>query len=169
MSLIQEGAGNVPQQAFVQWNDPQGNRLISLNRDGSIFCQGVGFVSGGALLVGPIPIVQQSEDIVAGTAFTTLSFTLPLTTLYQITLYYGPSGSSGSGSWSPTVDWTDPSGNNLTLGSPYLGAAAAGDPNNLQSYSIPFFVKGGTALVLSGAYTGAVFPMNISVRVVAMP
>jgi len=36
-----EGAGNVPQQAFVQYNDPQGNKLIALNRDGTIFASGV--------------------------------------------------------------------------------------------------------------------------------
>jgi len=40
-----EGAGNVPQQAFQQWNDPHGNKLIALNRDGTIDCLGL---QGGA-------------------------------------------------------------------------------------------------------------------------
>ena len=40
MSIL-EGAGNIPQQAFQQWNDPQGNKLIALNRDGTISCQGI--------------------------------------------------------------------------------------------------------------------------------
>ena len=49
---IREGAGNVPQQAFQQWNDPQGNKLIALNRDGTIDCAGVN--TGG--LGDPIPV-----------------------------------------------------------------------------------------------------------------
>jgi hypothetical protein len=40
MAPIQEGSGNVPQQAFVQWNDPQGNKLAAINRDGTLFSQG---------------------------------------------------------------------------------------------------------------------------------
>lgn len=40
MSAIQEGSGNIPPQAFSQWNDPQGTKLISLNRDGSVYAFG---------------------------------------------------------------------------------------------------------------------------------
>jgi hypothetical protein len=46
MALIQEGSGNVPQQAFVRWNDPVGNELAAVNRDGTIFSQGVRFQDG---------------------------------------------------------------------------------------------------------------------------
>jgi hypothetical protein len=168
-SRIQEGSGNIPQQTFITWNDPLGNRLVSINRDGSIFCQGVGFNKNGSLLTGPTPVVQDSEDLVASIAPTELSFTLPTTTLYAVTFYYGPSGVTGSGSWTPTITWTDPTGNNLSITSPLIGPSDAGDPNNFQSFVIPILVKGGTAIVVSGAYTGASFPMNISIRIVAMP
>jgi hypothetical protein len=40
MAPIQEGSGNVPQQAFVQWNDPKGTKLAAVNRDGSVFSTG---------------------------------------------------------------------------------------------------------------------------------
>jgi len=38
---LQEGTGNIPQQAFERWNDPYGNQLIALNRDGTISCLGI--------------------------------------------------------------------------------------------------------------------------------
>lgn len=46
MSDILIGAGNVPQQAFQQYNDPQGNKLIAFNRDGTVFAQGIDFADG---------------------------------------------------------------------------------------------------------------------------
>ena len=49
--IIQEGAGNIPRQSFVQWNDPQGNKLIAINRDGTIF-------ANGGLLVNGVPDVE---------------------------------------------------------------------------------------------------------------
>jgi hypothetical protein len=165
---IQEGSDNVPQQVFVQWKDPQGNLLAAINRDGSIFCQGVGFSQGGALLVGPIPIVQVSDTQINSIAPTIITDNLPATTLYQVTFYYGPSDISGSGTWTPTLEWTDPTGNLLNLNS-ILGPATAGDPNNNQSFSIPVLVKGGTNVTVTGVYSGTPFPMNIALRLVAMP
>jgi len=44
--VIQEGSNNIPQQAFVRWNDPQGNRLVSINRDGTVSVQGILFPDG---------------------------------------------------------------------------------------------------------------------------
>lgn len=41
MSKIIEG-GN-----FERWNDPEGNLLIALNRDGTIDCGGVNLIEGG--------------------------------------------------------------------------------------------------------------------------
>jgi hypothetical protein len=43
---IQAGGGNIPQQTFEQFNDPNGNKLIALNRDGTILTQGVTFADG---------------------------------------------------------------------------------------------------------------------------
>jgi hypothetical protein len=168
MAPIQEGSGNTPQQAFVSWKDPQGNPLVSINRDGTIFCQGVGFAQGGALLVGPIPIIQVSDDQVNSILPTMITETLALQTLYQVTFYYGPSGTTGSGTWTPVLTWTDPPGNSLNLNG-YLGAATAGSVDNFQSYSLPCFCKAGTPISIVGNYSGTPFPMNISLRIVAMP
>ena len=46
MALIEEGSGNIPPQAFVKWNDPKGNPLVSINRDGTVSTQGVTFANG---------------------------------------------------------------------------------------------------------------------------
>jgi hypothetical protein len=48
MSLL-EGSQSVPQQAFSQWNDPHGNKLIAQQRDGSLYCQAVQFANGSLL------------------------------------------------------------------------------------------------------------------------
>ena len=53
MGPLLEGAGNIPQQAFAQWNDPHGNKLISINRDGTISCLGL---NGGAAVAVNDPI-----------------------------------------------------------------------------------------------------------------
>lgn len=117
-----------------------------------------------------VPLIEAVADLVNSTStLTPLSLTSPETTLYQVTFYYGPADASGSGTWIPTVTWQDPSGNNLTMTYPYLGPATAGDVENYQSYSIPYFVKLGTPIAVTGAYSGAAFPMNIAIRVVRMP
>jgi hypothetical protein len=43
---IQAGGGNIPQQTFAQFNDPNGTKLIALNRDGTILTQGINFADG---------------------------------------------------------------------------------------------------------------------------
>ncbi len=116
------------------------------------------------------PLVQAQVDLVASTAtLTPLTLTAPITTLYQVTFYYGPADTTGSGTWTPTVAWEDPAGNMLTMTYPYLGPATAGDVNNYQSYSVPYFVMAGETIAVTGAYSDAAFPMNISIRVVQMP
>ena len=123
-----------------------------------------------AFIAAAVPLVQGQVDLVDSTSgLTPLSLTALITTLYQVTFYYGPATDSGSGTWIPSVTWTDPNNNDLTLTYPYLGAATAGDVENYQSYSIPFFVLADTPIVVTGAYSGTAFPMNISIRVVQMP
>lgn len=46
MAPIQEGSQSIPPQAFERWNDPRGAALLALNRDGTVFCQGVRFGDG---------------------------------------------------------------------------------------------------------------------------
>jgi hypothetical protein len=43
---IQLGSGNVPRQAFERWLDPDGNPLVSINRDGTLTTTGVRFADG---------------------------------------------------------------------------------------------------------------------------
>ena len=117
-----------------------------------------------------IPILQGQVDLVDSTStLAPITLTAPITTLYQVTFYYGPADNSGSGTWTPTVTWEDPNGNMLTMTGPYLGSAIAGDVNSYQSYSIPYFVMANTPITVTGAYSGVAFPMNISIRVVQMP
>ncbi len=117
-----------------------------------------------------IPLIQGQVDLIDSTStLAPITLTAPITTLYQVTFYYGPANNSGSGTWTPTVTWEDPNGNMLTMTGPYLGPATAGDVNNYQSYSIPYFVMANTPIAVTGAYSGAAFPMNISIRVVQMP
>src|ERR1700677_3241963 len=70
MGEIFLGAGRLPNppQAFVQWNDPQGNRLVSINRDGSVSAAGImiGSVSPEANIVG----VQFADGTIQTTAAT---------------------------------------------------------------------------------------------------
>ena len=134
-------------------------------------------LGGGA---GGGPIIQASDTQLNSIAPTTVSFELPITTMYQATLYYGPSGTSGTNeeTWVPTITWTDPTGNQLVagpngptivLGDAVAGSPPDGGPNFMQSYSIPFLCLGGTPIVITGEYTGTPFPMNIAIRIVAMP
>jgi hypothetical protein len=51
-------------KAFESWNDPYGNRLISINRDGTISVQGLVFPDGS--YQASAPAITQS-DVDAGT------------------------------------------------------------------------------------------------------
>ena len=63
-----------------------------------------------AFIAAAVPLVQGQVDLVDSTSgLTPLSLTAPITTLYQVTFYYGPATDSGSGTWIPFSDWTDPS------------------------------------------------------------
>jgi len=142
-----------------------------------------GFTAVVAILAA-IPLVQAQEDLIASTTATNIiSLVAPAlgTSLYQVTLYYGPSRTSAADAgdtWTPTITWTDPSSNVLTASgtSPTitLGPAAGGNTgsygvNYMQSYNIPFFVKGGTTISVTGTYGGGTFPVNVSARIVQMP
>jgi hypothetical protein len=80
MAPIQEGSGNTPQQAFVQWNDPKGNKLCSINRDGTMTAQGFvyppGASSPGAKQSAMASHVLTADDLVKG------YFSVPITWPY---------------------------------------------------------------------------------------
>ena len=133
-------------------------------------------------LPAPIPFIQGQADLAAGNVNTITPVILdaPITTLYMVTLYYAPSRSSAldaGKSWAPSITYTDPAGNLIVMSNnpplAYLGSAQGGTAPNgidyMQAFSIPLFVMGGTPITVDGAYTGGVFPMNISIRSVQMP
>jgi hypothetical protein len=133
-------------------------------------------------LTAAIPLVQGQEDLVASlTATNVIALVAPITTMYQVTMYYGPSRTSAldaGKTWTPTVSWTDPSGNALQASSTsptiVLGPASGGNTgsygvNYLQDFNIPFYVLAGSTISVTGAYVGGTFPVNVSVRIVQMP
>lgn len=130
------------------------------------------------------PIIQSSYTVTNSTNVTTpLSFQLPTQTLYQVTMYYFPSDSSGSGAqwWHPVFTWTTPEGSAATsLTSLGLGPCGNGDPTYGQAYSIPILCKANTPIVITGYYTVGgwpsygggpctPFPIDLAIRIVAMP
>jgi hypothetical protein len=164
MSIIQEGSGNIPQQAFEQWNDPQGNKLIAINRDGTIFCQGAGFTIGGQTIAGGIPIVQASQQDLNVNIEQTLSFTLPVTTLYQISIYADARADIGSNTLDVSVAWTDPP--NTTRNSTVVTLAS----NQLaDNYADVILVVGGTAVTITSTFGVDPFHYDLSLRIVALP
>jgi hypothetical protein len=162
----------------MKWNDPLGNLLVSINRDGTVFADGITFpasvgiggtgsnVTLNGSFVQAVPVVQVSEDHVGSVLPTYLTMTEASLTLYLVTFYYGPSGTTGSGTWTPTLSWTDPTGNDLST---YFAPATAGNVTNFEQFSIPCFCKANTQITVVGDYSGTPFPMNIALRIVAMP
>ena len=103
---IQEGAGVPPpqQQAFTQWNDPQGTRLIALNRDGTIFCEGITFDNGATLTFLPngptigatnIPVISQRLQVLSATTSESVSLTVAATQMVAVSLYLSSAGQIG--------------------------------------------------------------------------
>ena len=100
-----------------------------------------------------------------------------------MTLFYFPSDDSGSASqwWHPVITWTSPSGLAMTSDTALgLGPCGNGDHTYGQAYSVPIIAKGGTPITVTGYYTVggwpsygggacAPFPIDISIRIVAMP
>jgi hypothetical protein len=193
---IVRGFATIP----VLWDSPFNDTNYNLTweiYDESVAVSTQDWVVGGTRHVSPsgftavvgifaaVPLVQAVYNEVAGVDPTpVLSLTAPIQTLYQVTLYYGPSRSDAADAgktWSPTITWRDPVGNVLIASTSgptiMLGSAEGGDQNIsgnggvgwLQSYSIPFFAAAGTPITVTGGYTGGAFPMNISIRVVEMP
>jgi len=122
-----------------------------------------------------IPIVLATQVEINTSSPQSLSFSVPYTTTYQITLYYQSLATgNGSESLSPTITWVDPQGNIQSLAYPYIGPIVndISDPNaaTLQSYSIPFLAKANSTISVSFAFGGSyAFAYNQSISIVAMP
>ena len=96
---ILEGAGNVPQQAFVQYNDPQGTKLIALNRDGTIYTRGVRYPDGNTVQAINTTVPQS------------LSITAAETALYAVSIYMSAAGTAAAGhTYTTTLTYTAANG-----------------------------------------------------------
>ena len=114
MSVIQEGMGNVPPQAFVRWNDPQGNQLTAVNRDGTLFTQGIRFPNFSTTLKG-IQTARVISTIAPGLSTVDLRWSQPFVDDSYFVLFPNPPFAPGAISpippantrtdaWTSTVD-----------------------------------------------------------------
>jgi hypothetical protein len=72
---IQEGTQNVPQQTFVRWNDPKGTELAAINRDGTIYCQGVEYPDSTVQETGSVPVISERLQTLNATTAQSVSLT----------------------------------------------------------------------------------------------
>jgi hypothetical protein len=169
---IQEGAGT-PQQAFTQWNDPQGTKLIALNRDGTIDAQGITFPDGttistttsvlGALVV---PVISERLQALNVTTPQSVSLTVTFTQMVAISMYLSSAGTGAAGhEVIVTVDYT------CELGPEVISIALPLDNRTIIMETYPLLCLAGTTITLSTAYAGGATndPYNIDVRLVQMP
>jgi hypothetical protein len=165
MSIL-EGAGNIPQQAFQQWNDPQGNKLIALNRDGTISCQGIILPSNISPASDVVPVISERLQLLNTTTEQSVSLT-PLTTdMVAISMYLSSAGTGASGhQLIVTINYT------CELGPEVITVTLPLDSRTIIMETYPLLCIGGTTITLSTAYAGGATddPYNLDVRLVQMP
>jgi hypothetical protein len=163
---ILEGAGNIPQQAFVQYNDPQGNKLIALNRDGTIYSQGNMYPDGTVQKTGSVPIISERLQLLNATTEQSISLTLTDTQMVAVSMYMSSAGTSAAGhEVVVTIDYT------CELGPEVIAVTLPLDHRTIIMETYPLLCLVGTTLTLSVAYAGGATndPYNIDVRLVQMP
>ena len=165
---IQEGTGNVPQQAFTQCNDPKGTKLIALNRDGTVFAQGVVYPDGTTGTTADVPVIQASLQEINATTPQNLSITAAKTTLYTASIYMAAAGTASAGhTYTKTITYTAANGS----GTQTIVLVLPLDTANVVMETYPLLVLGGTAITTTGVYGGGATndPFTISERIVEMP
>ena len=165
---IQEGTGNVPQQAFTQWNDPKGTKLIALNRDGTVFAQGVVYPDGTTGTTADVPVIQASLQEINATTPQNLSITAAKTTLYTVSIYLAAAGTASAGhTYTQTITYTAANGS----GTQTIVLILPLDTANVVMETYPLLVLGGTAITTTGVYGGGATndPFTVSERIVEMP
>lgn len=167
--IIQEGAGNIPQQSFVQWNDPQGNKLIAINRDGTIFANGGLLVppitmpppSGTPLEVisaNTVPIVHGAVSLMSQTSTLKLEGEAEDESVLHLMSFYVDShldggGNPGDNTLSVYLTWTDPSGGPINT---IVGVVDGVDPNHRFLYlTLPILPFAGSSIDINTVYAGA--------------
>jgi uncharacterized integral membrane protein len=165
---IQEGAGNVPQQTFVRWNDPSGTELVAVNRDGTIYTQGIEYSDGTVGTTAEVPVVQASVQVVNATTPETVTITAAKTTLYTLSIYMCAQGTALTGhTYVKTITYTAADGSGLQT----IVLTLPLDTPNVIMETYPILVLGGTAITTTGAYGGGATndPYTLSERIVEMP
>jgi hypothetical protein len=162
MAVLQEGTTNIPQQAFVQWNDPHGEELVAINRDGTIYCQGIS-IAGQYL----VPIVQGTLTAVDVTTAQSVTTTASTTVMYSVSVYMESKGGGGSGHVvTCSITYTSPDGvhSNVVLMTLTLDTAEV----VIETY--PLLAQAGSAITLQTTYGGAYADAyTVSARIVQMP
>jgi hypothetical protein len=162
--------------SFIRYNDPYGNPLVAINRDGTIALRGVAFLAdvgspAPIQVTGAVPVISASADFESVTTAKSLSTTAPLNVMYMVT-FYTTSHGDGTGNLFLRISWTDLNGVPRT----YEGPAAAvfgidlSDPASVYASTSPVVVKGGTSITVDAFYdSGASGTYDLSIRLVVVP
>jgi hypothetical protein len=178
-----EGTGNVPQQAFVQYNDPHGNKLIALNRDGTIFSTSgmlvpasgnpteVDMISGNTVPIvhGAVALLNQNQPLIINGESEDESL-MHLISIYMDSHLDG-GGAPGDNTLRVYLTWTDPSGKKTNV---ILGVLDGVDTNSEYiSTTIAILPKISTPIIVTTVYDGVVanknFTYDISVCKMHLP
>jgi hypothetical protein len=163
---IQEGAGNVPQQTFVRWNDPSGTQLVAINRDGTVYTQGIEYPDGTTQETGSVPVISDRIQVLNATTPLSFELTTATTEMYTVSLYMSAVGTAAAGHYVLiTIAYT------CELGPETITIELALDHQGIIMETYPLLVIGGTSVSISTSYAGGATndPYNISARIVEMP
>ena len=164
---IKEGTGNVPQQAFVKWNDPSGTELAAINRDGTIFTQGIEYPDGTKQATGSVPVVQASLQVENTDVPQSLS-TVPLTnSLYTISITVECAGDGLlTDTLICTLTWSDLS---VPTDVNSIAFSMIGNVKQIQMETYPISAKSGTAVTFATTFGGTPVHYDLNIRMVQMP
>jgi hypothetical protein len=163
---IQEGTQNVPQQTFVRWNDPKGTELAAINRDGTIYCQGVEYPDSTVQETGSVPVISERLQTLNATTAQSVSLTVPTTQMVAVSMYLSSAGTGATGhEVLVTISYT------CELGPEVITVALPTDARTIIMETYPLLCLAGTNVTLSTAYAGGATndPYNLDVRLVQMP
>lgn len=180
--LILEGGDvtDIPIQSFAVWKDPQGNTLVSVNRDGTVSLVGVRFQSdigtaNPTQLTGAVAIISASTDVVNTNLPQTITHNAGPSPLHQVIVAANSRGNGAAGTTiNFTLQYTNPAGavitltnNNFMLG-PGNGTLR-GNVVDTASCTFNMLIQVGTPIVLSTSFGTTSFNYDLSLRLIEVP